>query len=124
QVDAQTAALADYQIALGYALAVLGWFCPRVGQMDRARAALEQSLGLLRAQHAPHALAYALGGAGALHFVAGDFAQCEQYVLESLQLYRTLGRDNWMGSCHHFLSYASLAQGRLAEAQMHSGEAL
>jgi tetratricopeptide (TPR) repeat protein len=124
QVDAQTAALADYQVALGYALAVLSWFCPRFGQMGRARQDLEQSLALLRAQHAPHALACALGSAGALHFLAGDFAQSRQYVRESLHLYSILERDHWVGSCHHFLSYVSLAQGRLAEARMHSNEAL
>jgi predicted ATPase len=124
QVDTQTAALADYQVALGHALAVLGWFCLRFGQIDRATEALEQSLGLLRAQNAPHVLADALLNRGVLHYVTGDYARCEQCVQESLRLQRTVGREVKVAQCIAFLSYASFAQGKLAEARTHISETL
>src|SRR5262245_57050675 len=125
QVDVQAAALAAYQVTLGHALAVLGWFCVHFGQPDRARAALEESLSLLRAQNAPNVLANALLYTGVLHIQSGDYAQCEQCVLESLHLYRALGRSNLrVGQCYNLLSYSALAQGRLAEARRHIGEAL
>src|SRR5262245_29505380 len=125
QVDSQATILPGYQVALGHALAVLGWFCIHFGRPGRARAALEESLSLLRAQDAPHVLANALLYTGVLHLQSGDYAQCEQCVLESLHLYRTLRRSNMrVGQCYNLLSYSALAQGRLAEARRHIDEAL
>jgi predicted ATPase len=125
QVDPQAAVLAPYQVALGHALAVLGWFCVHFGQPGRARAALEESLSLLRAQHAPHVLANALLYTGVLHVQSGDYAQCEQCALESLRLYRAFQGSNMrVGQCYNLLSYSALAQGRLAEARRYIGEAL
>jgi predicted ATPase/DNA-binding SARP family transcriptional activator len=124
QADSQAAAMADHQVALGHTLAVLSWSYLRLRQFGRAQAASEESLGLLRAQNAPHALADALFLAGALRIVPGEYAECEQYVRESLHLERALGRDVMVARCYYFLGYAALEQSRLAEARMHVSEAL
>jgi predicted ATPase/transcriptional regulator with XRE-family HTH domain len=117
-------------VALGHALACLGYFLFRSGQFNRARPELERSLSLLGplagspSRASRTALSDAYFYAGSMLYLMGDYERGRQMLRDCLDMKRALG-DTWsMGGIYFHLGNSALLMGQYGEAQHDFDESL
>ncbi len=102
---------------LGRILAHYGYLASRLGMFEPARAALAESLALLRDGDQPEALSHALMYQGMVAFQMGDYAQARRDLNEGLALGRAAS-DPWtIAFCEAWGSMVAHALGQYAEAE-------
>jgi len=94
----------ELKVALGLTLAFHGMFCFRVGDYARAKALLEESLGVLRPLNIPRVLTPALIFNGIVTSLMGNVSQAQAYMNEGVSIARETG-DTW------FLALGQFNQG-------------
>jgi predicted ATPase len=111
--------------ALAQVLGQQGWLCIRLGQLDRARRVLEQSLALYQAPGVAPVPGMGTDPRTALGVVAtvqGDYAEATRLDEEARQVAKARD-DSWNRMlASYVLAGAALAQGQLEAAGHYAGE--
>ncbi len=110
------------------ALHMLGrllWEVETPDSFVRARALLQESLGLYRDLQDATGIAGTLADLGvAVNDSGGDSAEATAFLEESLTLFRSLGSKQGIGDALHWLGYVAISQEQYALARTHSEESL
>lgn len=112
------------QVIRGTILLRRGWFAYRLGQYEKARTDLEDSLALFRRLEEPGETAFALYNLGILYYQLGHYPQAEQVLQESLAIRRRLGEKFDVARSLSILGIIARDQGEYAKAEQLLGDSL
>jgi len=93
-----------------------GLLAGNLGELQSARAFLEQSLALYRQKEDQVGIARALNNLGFVTSTVGHFAEAEAYSRESLVIHHTVGYSNGMISAYLNLGTACFYQGHVPQS--------